>query len=131
MIDTYRLGQRASLDQAARICRRSSFRFASSAWLAMPSDAHAGSDSARYAVTALLTEFLAERGGEKRVVELAAKGQKRGWDLATSDYYGMRSVADLQVTWQEWVTRTASKDMDNSRQLRRLRRVEFHALGQK
>jgi hypothetical protein len=97
----------------------------------MPSDAHAGSDSARYAVTALLTEFLAERGGEKRVVELAAKGQKRGWDLATSDYYGMRSVADLQVTWQEWVTRTASKDMDNSRQLRRLRRVEFHALGQK
>jgi hypothetical protein len=61
-----------------------------------------------YAASASLTEFLAERGGKTRVVEFARSGQRRGWDKAAGEFYGIASVADLQVAWQSWVAKQAS-----------------------
>ncbi|MGO9110535.1 MAG: hypothetical protein ACLP9L_15035 [Thermoguttaceae bacterium] len=58
----------------------------------------------RYAAASSVTEFLAQRGGKTRVVEFASSGQKRGWDQAARDYYGVRDVAELQTAWQDWVT---------------------------
>jgi hypothetical protein len=57
----------------------------------------------RYAAASSLTEFLAQRGGKTRVVEFASSGQKRGWDQAASDYYGVHDLAELQTAWQDWV----------------------------
>ena len=62
-------------------------------------------DLARYAAASSVTEFLAQRGGKTRVVEFAASGQKRGWDRAASDFYGVHDVAELQTAWQDWVSR--------------------------
>jgi hypothetical protein len=58
-----------------------------------------------YAAAASVIEFLVERGGRTRVVEFASHGQKRGWDRAAADCYGMRDLAELQTAWQDWVTR--------------------------
>ncbi len=62
-------------------------------------------DLNRYAAASSVTEFLAERGGRTRVVAFAGRGQKRGWDQAASDYYGVHDLAELQTAWQDWVTR--------------------------
>jgi len=62
-------------------------------------------DLNRYAAASSITEFLAQRGGKTRVVEFASIGQKRGWDQAASDCYGVHDVAELQTAWQDWVSR--------------------------
>ena len=65
-----------------------------------------------YVAAASLTEFLAERGGKTRVVEFARSGQRYGWDKAAGEFYGVASVADLQVAWQSWAAkqrRTSAK----------------------
>ncbi len=59
----------------------------------------------RYAAASSLTEFLAERGGKTRVVAFASSGQKRGWDRAASEYYGLHNVVELQTAWQDWVSK--------------------------
>jgi hypothetical protein len=64
-------------------------------------------DLNRYAAAASVTEFLVQRGGKTRLVEFASSGQKRGWDRAASDYYGVQDIAQLQTAWQDWVTRKA------------------------
>ena len=59
----------------------------------------------RYAAASSVTEFLAQRGGKTRVVEFAGSGQKRGWDQAASEFYGVHNVAELQTAWQDWVSK--------------------------
>ena len=61
-----------------------------------------------YAAASSVTEFLAERGGKSRVVEFASSGQKRGWDQAASDYYGVHGITELQAVWQNWMTKKVS-----------------------
>jgi len=58
-----------------------------------------------YAAASSVTGYLAERGGKARLVEFASSGQKRGWDQALSDFYGVRDVAELQTAWQDWATK--------------------------
>jgi hypothetical protein len=68
---------------------------------------------ASYTLASSLTEFLAARGGKTRVVEFASRGQKRGWDQALSDFYGLHDVDELQTAWQDFAAKAASKVSDN------------------
>lgn len=65
-------------------------------------------DEAAYSVASSVAEFLLSRGDRPTFFRFAAAGREIGWDRAIQDHYGFRSVADLQVTWQRWVSQRMS-----------------------
>ncbi len=53
-----------------------------------------------------LARFLIAQGGKQRFVRYVGDGMKaRNWTAATNEYYGYKSLSDLQVTWLDWVRR--------------------------
>jgi hypothetical protein len=68
----------------------------------------ASRDKTAYATASSLTAFLLSRGDKLTLLEFGQYANKAGWDAALSKYYRIRSTADLQRSWQQWVHQSPS-----------------------
>jgi len=64
-----------------------------------------GEDQASYSVAASLTEYLLTRGDKAKFLRFAKSGKETGWDLALQQFYGVRTVRELQAAWQAWASK--------------------------
>ncbi len=56
-----------------------------------------------YAEGHSLADFLIQRSGKPRYIELMAQAQDRSWDAALKSLYGFQNIATLEREWDQWV----------------------------
>jgi hypothetical protein len=72
-------------------------------------------DTRSYAVAVSLTEMLLESGGKQTFLEFGRMAGRDGFQPAIARYYQVRDMAELQIRWQKWVSRSASASPQLSR----------------
>jgi len=66
-------------------------------------------DHAAFCVASSLTEYLLEHGDKAKFLEFAFASKTDGCGKALERVYSIRSVADLQTRWQDWVSERSAR----------------------
>jgi hypothetical protein len=56
-----------------------------------------------YAEGHSLADYLIQRGGKPKYLQLMAMAHERGWESSLKSLYGFSSVATLENEWDQWV----------------------------
>lgn len=51
-----------------------------------------------------LTDYLVQKKGRKVFLEFLSTADKKGWDRAIREHYGVKSIEALEGKWNNWVT---------------------------
>ena len=62
-----------------------------------------------YAQSASLVRYLAETYGHEQVIELADSASQNGLESAIAETFPLRSAAELDQQWREWLSRTPER----------------------
>ena len=65
----------------------------------------AGSDRAKYALAASLTDYLLTQNDAAKLFEFAQAGRELGWDAALRTHYGIAHTRELESRWRVWASR--------------------------
>jgi hypothetical protein len=65
----------------------------------------AGSDRARYALSASVTDYLLSQSDVATLFEFAQAGRTGGWDAALRTHYGIAHTRALETRWRDWASR--------------------------
>ncbi|HEY2410772.1 MAG TPA: hypothetical protein VGI40_00935 [Pirellulaceae bacterium] len=62
-----------------------------------------------------LARFFIQQGGKQKYVQYVGEGMRsNNWTATTQQFYGFKSLSDLQLTWVEWV-RSGSRPLQDGR----------------
>jgi len=64
-----------------------------------------GSDRARYALSASLTEFLLTQSNATELFQFGFDGTELGWDAAVRKHYGLAHARELETRWRAWASK--------------------------
>jgi hypothetical protein len=65
----------------------------------------AGSDRAKYTLSASLTEYLLTLNDAAKLFEFALAGRELGWDSALRTHYGIAHTRELESRWRVWASK--------------------------
>lgn len=60
-------------------------------------------DDTHYAAAESLVAYLLTRGDKQTLLDFAEAGERDGWTASLRNYYGIASMAQLQMDWQAWL----------------------------
>ncbi len=66
-------------------------------------------DESTYTISSSLVQFFLANGSRTTLVDFVEAGAKLGWDAALQQFYGIKSVAELQKEWQTWAAPALQK----------------------